>query len=444
MRARVQSARLTPSTFVGALAALIVIGSLGPFTIRVSEDGSVAQSGVLLSFFLAVAVGECLRVHIAPGRDVAPIGMAAAMAFALLPESGPGRATTYGAATVIVLVAIGTLAGIAPHLLADRALDRDGVAHRLVAVSVLAVLFREVPLGDVSLVERVQTWGDHRWRIAAVMVVAIALTLLLDTCLGAIVRASRELSPLAPVVRDDLRDLVGLGSAIASTGILIALAARPMGLLAVPVFLAPLLLTQFAFRRYATVRATYHQTVRALSRVTEIGGYTETGHSVRVAELAQAMGRQLGLGERDLRDLEYAALLHDIGQLSLTEAIPGGATVMASPAEQHRIAGLGAQVVRQAEVLDTVAAIVEQQAQPYRRVHESPLGDEEGGVPLASRIIKVANAYDDLVGDVPGRVRRQQALERLQLGVAYDYDPRVVAALRRVVERFEAESPERV
>src|SRR5690606_24200226 len=114
--------------------------------------------------------------------------------------------------------------------LADRALDRDGVAHRLVAVSVLAVLFREVPLGDVSLVERVQTWGDHRWRIAAVMVVAIALTLLLDTCLGAIVRASRELSPLAPVVRDDLRDLVGLGSAIASTGILIALAARPMGL----------------------------------------------------------------------------------------------------------------------------------------------------------------------------------------------------------------------
>jgi HD-GYP domain-containing protein (c-di-GMP phosphodiesterase class II) len=63
---------------------------------------------------------------------------------------------------------------------------------------------------------------------------------------------------------------------------------------------------------------------------------------------------------------------------------------------------------------------------------------------MASRIIKVANAYDDLVGDVAGRVRRQQALERLQLGVAYDYDPRAVAALRRVVERFEAELPERV
>jgi hypothetical protein len=440
----VQSAGLTPSTFVAVLAALLVIVSFGPVSLRISQDGGLDGAGVLLCFCAAVAVGECLRVQIGPGRDAAPIGMAAAMAFALLPESGPRGATTYGGSTVIALVAVGTLTGVAPHLLAGRVLDRDAVAHRLVSVSVLAVLFREVPFGSLSLVERVQSWGEHRWRIAAVMVVAVTMTLLLDACLGAIVRAAREDAPLAPVVRDDLRDLVGLGSAIGSTGILIALAARPMGLLAVPVFLAPLLLTQFAFRRYATVRATYHQTVRALSRVTEIGGYTETGHSVRVAELAQAMGRQLGLGERELRDLEYAALLHDIGQLSLTEAIPGGATVMASRDEQRRIAGLGAQVVRQAEVLDAVATIVEQQAEPYRRAQESVLGDEPGGVPMASRIIKVANAYDDLVGDVAGRVRRQQALERLQLGVAYDYDPRAVAALRRVVERFEAELPERV
>lgn len=443
MRARVQSASLTPSTFVGALAALTVVGALGPFTIRVTEDGLVTGSGVLLSFCLAVAVGECLRVQIAPGRDVAPIGMAAALAFALLPDSGPEGSTQYGAATVIVLVAVGTLAGVTPHLLADRALDRDGIAHRLVSIGVLAVLFREVPLGDSSLVELVQRWDGHRWRVAVVMVLSVAMTLLLDACLAAMLRASREHASMSPVMRDELRDLASLGSAIGSTGILIALAARPMGLLAVPVFLAPLLLTQFAFRRYATVRATYHQTVRALSRVTEIGGYTETGHSVRVAELAQAMGRHLGLGDRELRDLEYAALLHDIGQLSLTDAIPGGATVMVSSHEQRRIADLGAQVVRQAEVLDTVATIVEQQSEPYRRALESPLGDEVDGVPLASRIIKVANAYDDLVGDEPGRVRRQQALERLQLGVAYDYDPRVVAALRRVVDRFETQTGER-
>jgi hypothetical protein len=45
-----------------------------------------------------------------------------------------------------------------------------------------------------------------------------------------------------------------------------------------------------------------------------------------VAQLSVAVGRDLGLSERELQDLEYAALLHDIGQLSLSEPIPGGAT----------------------------------------------------------------------------------------------------------------------
>ena len=57
-----------------------------------------------------------------------------------------------------------------------------------------------------------------------------------------------------------------------------------MGLAAVAVFAAPLLVTQVALRRYAGIRATYLQTVRALARVTEIGGYVETGHSARVSQ----------------------------------------------------------------------------------------------------------------------------------------------------------------
>ena len=50
--------------------------------------------------------------------------------------------------------------------------------------------------------------------------------------------------------------------------------------------MAPLLLTQFAFRRYAAIRESSLQTIRALSRVTELGGYTETGHSRRVSSVS--------------------------------------------------------------------------------------------------------------------------------------------------------------
>jgi response regulator RpfG family c-di-GMP phosphodiesterase len=197
------------------------------------------------------------------------------------------------------------------------------------------------------------------------------------------------------------------------------------------VFAVPLLLTQFSFRRYATIEATYLQTIRSLAKVTEVGGYTETGHSRRVSILSKAVAREMGLSERDLMDLDYAALMHDIGQLSLTDPIPGGATTMVAPVDQRRIAELGAEVIRQAGVLDRAALIVERQADPYRP-HR---GTQDDTLPLESRIIKVVNAYDDLVGASVESDRKLRALERLQLGIDREYDPAVVDTLARIIER---------
>jgi HD-GYP domain-containing protein (c-di-GMP phosphodiesterase class II) len=204
-----------------------------------------------------------------------------------------------------------------------------------------------------------------------------------------------------------------------------------MGLWAVPVFGAPLLLVQFSVKRYTTVRSTYSQTIRSLSKVTELGGYTETGHLDRVASLSVAIGTELGMSDAELEDLERAALLHDIGQLSLAAPIPGGATSMAGVGVQSVIAHADAAVIRQTRVLDAVAEMVQRQADPYRRPHEA----EDTDLPLGARIIRVVNAYDDLVGESPEQSRRLHALEQLRLGMVYDYDPRVVASLDRVLRR---------
>ncbi len=82
-------------------------------------------------------------------------------------------------------------------------------------------------------------------------------------------------------------------------------------------------------------------------------------------------------------------------------------------------------------MLDDVAEIVAQQAEPYRRAHD--VGRPE--VPLAARIIKAVNAYDDLVGESHETSARLDALERLRLGMAYEYDPTVVESLSRTVDR---------
>ena len=291
-------------------------------------------------------------------------------------------------------------------------------------IGAAAAAFRGTPLD-----ERV---NELRGAFLAFVLIAVVVgTLVVDPLLAAAVRAGADRAPFVAVLRNEVRAQVGIGSAIGATGALIALAATIMGYWALPVFVVPLLLTQFSFRRFAAIRESSLQTIRALSRVTELGGYTESGHSRRVSTAAVAVGRELGMSDAELRDLEYAALMHDIGQLSLTEPIPGGATVVAAPADQRRIARLGADVIRQTGVLDGVASIVAQQAEPYRRAHDVGRLD----VPLAARIIKAVNAYDDLVGDSYEIGRRLDALERLRLGMAYEYDPLVVETLSKTVER---------
>jgi hypothetical protein len=119
--------------------------------------------------------------------------------------------------------------------------------------------------------------------------------------------------------------------------------------------------------------------------------------------------------------------MHDIGQLSLRDPVPGGATVLVAREDQRRIAEYGAEVIQQARVLDAVADIVRRQSDPCRPA------DRSDPPPLSSRIIRAANAYDDLVGASPNPSLAAKAVHRLRLNTAFEYDPQVIEALSRLV-----------
>lgn len=249
--------------------------------------------------------------------------------------------------------------------------------------------------------------------------------------LAACLARARTGWPYGPLLRDELRALPGVGSAMCATGVVIALAAQVAGPWALPVLSLPLLLTQVSFRRYAAVRRTYRQTIASLARATEMVGYHGQGHAHRVAALSRAIGRVRGLSERELDVLEQAALMHDLGKLSLADPVPPGGDGTVPPgaeslADRRRIALLGGAVVRQTGVAAEVAVVVERQAEPYR--------DQ----PVAARIVRVAAAYDVLVtGNAKGEgavaAGPLAALERLRLATADEYDPVVVDALREVL-----------
>lgn len=386
---------------------------------------------VLVAFFVAIAGGEFFLVSLLDVRELPPIAMAASLAFAMTTETPGGRAT-FGAATVVVVSALAMVLGTSVYRLVHRRrVPPTALAIGLIGTTCAAVLFREVPVFDgLTVLERQVTWVGDRWITALFMLAASAVALLLELLLLALVRAAGGNASLRRTLVDEAVALLPLFAALSASSATIALAERPLGVIAIPLFLTPLALLQFALRRHSTIRATYLQTVRSLSRLTELGGYTPAGHPTRVAALCVAVGRDVGLSEREVLDLEYAALLHDIGQVSLTEPIPRGATVLAAPGDQRRIAMDGARIVRETGELDHVALIMETQATSYRRVQE--LGED---LPLASRIIKVVNAFDDLVEGQSDADRSAAAIERIQLGLGYEYDPRVVDALSRVLAR---------
>ncbi|NDU75156.1 HD domain-containing protein [Actinomadura sp. DSM 109109] len=418
---------------------LLLIATAGLFVIvAIAEVAAVGlrQPDVAIIFGVLIALGELFRMVMPGNREVAPIASAGAMGYALLVGVGPEGAAPdaplgvvaaeHSALQVVAVAAAGMLVGSLPHVAVGRAARPDAMARRLFTIAIVALCFR--PLLSLHL----------PWQLLlAVMGCVVVLACFVDMLIAAMIRAEAVRARFGIALRDEIDAKTALCAATSATAMLIAVSTTAMGEAALLIFTVPILVTQFAFRRYAGIRATYLQTVRALSRVTEVGGYVEAGHSRRVSKLAVAMGRELGMSEEELLELEYAALMHDIGQLSLGDPIPGGATVLASPAEQRRIAELGAEVIKQTGVLDRVAHIVQLSSHPYRTGREpsGDAGERPLPPPLAGRIIKVANAYDDLVGDSADRDRGAAVLERLRLDSASEYDPTVVEALSRVVDR---------
>jgi hypothetical protein len=402
---------------VMSMASMLVVAAFATTTIE-----HKVQMNTALAFGGFIAFGELLRLALPGDREAAPIAMVGGMSYALL-LTLPGRdyhpmPQTQSALLVIAVAAVGMTVGALPHVAAGRAAGLTGMCTRLVAIACVAFVFRP---GVADFLRAKQ------WYVALALITPLVfLGWLADTVISGLIRADDVRARFSVAIADEMRLQWPLGAAVGASVLITVFGAKIMGLYELAVFLGPLLVTQVAFRRYAGIRATYLQTVRSLARVTEVAGYVEGGHSSRVSRLAVAVGRELGMPEKELLKVEYAALMHDIGQLSLRDPIPGGATVQVSPADQDRIAELGADVIAEAGVLDDVAELVRCQSWPATGHDPAP--------PVGSMIIRAANAFDDMVGASTDRERSGAALDRLRADTGA-YNTQVVAALSEVAGR---------
>ena len=183
------------------------------------------------------------------------------------------------------------------------------------------------------------------------------------------------------------------------------------------------------------VRKTHLETIAALSRSMEAKDYYTGGHTERVSDVAVALARRLGFEGQDLDSVEIGALLHDIGKIGIPERIlhkPG-------PLDDDEWKVMKEHPVISEYILSEVdlPPIVLQIARSsHERIDGTGYPDRLSGdqIPLAARIVLVADAFDALTTDRPYRRGRRPiaALEELREHAGTQFCPIVIEALGRL------------
>lgn len=408
-------------------SAVVIVGGGAAVTVvalTLTVQRGLSEWIYALVFGLLIAAGEMVQFRVDRIRNRAPIATSAALAYAML--RGPVVHVPPDVAQIIAVAAVATAAGIVPRAVAGLGWDAVVSARRVLSVAAAATVFDAIIPRDLD-------WNrslEHGLAITGGMLAAVLAAAVMDALVGAGQVTERFSVPFPSALRDEFGLAGRIGIAMGISGLLLAAGTSLLGLWAPPLVVVPLLLTQFAFRRYASAQLTYRSTVQSMSRTTELAGFSTPGQNLRTAQLAVVIGHDLGLSPRRMEALEYAALLAGVGQLALADPSPGGSSLLRNRAERKEAAGIGAEVIERSGVLRQVAEIVRHSSDAYRDGRA-----KDPDVPIESGIINVATAYEQMVGEDTARAGTAAAMEAISLGVGDEFDPVVVEALRRVVRR---------
>jgi putative two-component system response regulator len=171
--------------------------------------------------------------------------------------------------------------------------------------------------------------------------------------------------------------------------------------------------------------------VRAVADTLEAKDRYVYGHARRVSGYASAIGRRMRLGVNTLEQISLAALLHDVGKISTPDSIllkPAALTE-----EELAVVRLhserGARLLGAIPEMEEVAAAVHHHHENYDGSgYPKGLGGER--IPLAARVIRVADAYDAMTSPRPFRdaLDHETAVRELTKGAGKQFDPEVVHA----------------
>lgn len=176
-----------------------------------------------------------------------------------------------------------------------------------------------------------------------------------------------------------------------------------------------------------------------ISSLVDIKDVSTAGHSMRVAKAAQDLASRMGLPEEECSKAFYAGLIHDLGKLGLPSKIINNSGRLhekdISLVKLHASGTLAAMsCIPQCQELVDIAWVAAHDHEFYNgKGYPDSLAGEN--IPLISRIIAVADAYDAMITHRDYRILTPRAaLLRLRQGSGSQFDPAVVNELAKAQE----------
>lgn len=179
----------------------------------------------------------------------------------------------------------------------------------------------------------------------------------------------------------------------------------------------------------------YSGILEVLAKMIDATDLNSNEHSVRVAELAAETAEEMGLPDHEVENVRVAALLHDVGKIGVSVEVLRRASSHAEDGPTELRGRKRSGLLRpMGGLLSDALPLVEFERECFDGSGERGLTGDS--IPLGSRIIAVADAYDSIAGDRPygmGRISLE-AFDEVERLKGSRLDPLVVEVFNRIVK----------
>ncbi|MER3485934.1 MAG: hypothetical protein C4345_08150 [Chloroflexota bacterium] len=220
----------------------------------------------------------------------------------------------------------------------------------------------------------------------------------------------------------------------------------------IAILMLPMIAVRHVYGLYRRLQEGSHELLEVMVKAIEARDQYTSGHSVRVGRLSRTLAVELGLSAKAIQQIETAALLHDVGKIH-EEFAP--LLRKESRLTHEETAVMQTHAARSADLVAIISKFHGPVEDAVRHHHERwdgkgyPDGLAGEEIPIAARIILIADTIDAMTTDRPYRRRLpvEAVLAELQKYKGSQFDPRLVdvvtssVAMRRLIAEQAAPAP---